>query len=420
MQHSEKTNGRLTYYLQLLGPGLLFAGAAVGVSHLVQSTRAGADYGFALVWAVVLANILKYPFFQFGPRYAAATGESLIDGYKKQGSLVLAIFVLVTLGTMFTVQAAVTIVTAALLTNILGFGDPLSWSIVLLISCSVLLAIGQYRLLDSLIKVVIVILTVSTIIALFAVMTRENQFSTVLANSTFLWTQKEVLFLIALMGWMPAPIDISVWHSLWTLEKKKITTGSGVKSTLFDFNVGYIGTAILALCFLSLGALVMYGSGEPFSGSAATFAGQLIKLYTTSLGEAAWVIIAIAALTTMFSTTITCLDAYPRVMSRTVIAVFPQYELKHAKKLYWVFISITIIGALIILKSFSGSLKSLVDLATILSFLTAPVLAFMNYRLVTSSFMPDEHKPGMILRIWSFLGMVFLLGFCVLFLRSFM
>jgi len=29
--------------LKSLGPGLLFAGAAVGVSHLVQSTRAGAD-----------------------------------------------------------------------------------------------------------------------------------------------------------------------------------------------------------------------------------------------------------------------------------------------------------------------------------------------------------------------------------------
>ena len=28
-----------------LGPGLLFAGAAIGVSQLVQATRAGADWG---------------------------------------------------------------------------------------------------------------------------------------------------------------------------------------------------------------------------------------------------------------------------------------------------------------------------------------------------------------------------------------
>jgi hypothetical protein len=35
-----------TSFLQSLGPGLLFAGAAIGVSHLVQSTKAGAEFGF--------------------------------------------------------------------------------------------------------------------------------------------------------------------------------------------------------------------------------------------------------------------------------------------------------------------------------------------------------------------------------------
>lgn len=49
--------------LKKLGPGLLFAGAAIGVSHLVQSTRAGADFGFSLLWVLILSNIIKYPFF---------------------------------------------------------------------------------------------------------------------------------------------------------------------------------------------------------------------------------------------------------------------------------------------------------------------------------------------------------------------
>ena len=63
-------------YLKSLGPGLLWAATAIGVSHLVQSTRAGAAYGFALVWVVVAANLLKYPLFEAGPRYAVATGKS--------------------------------------------------------------------------------------------------------------------------------------------------------------------------------------------------------------------------------------------------------------------------------------------------------------------------------------------------------
>jgi len=52
-----------------LGPGLILAAAAIGVSHLVQSTRAGALYGFTLIGAIVIANLTKYPFLVFGPGY---------------------------------------------------------------------------------------------------------------------------------------------------------------------------------------------------------------------------------------------------------------------------------------------------------------------------------------------------------------
>lgn len=60
-------------FFKALGPGIIFAGTSVGVSHIVHSTRAGANYGFTLLGLVVLINILKYPFFEFGPRYVTAT-----------------------------------------------------------------------------------------------------------------------------------------------------------------------------------------------------------------------------------------------------------------------------------------------------------------------------------------------------------
>ena len=73
-------------FLRSLGPGLLFAGTAVGVSHLVQATRAGADFGLTLLWLVILANVLKYPAFESGARYAAATGTSLLEGYRVEAA----------------------------------------------------------------------------------------------------------------------------------------------------------------------------------------------------------------------------------------------------------------------------------------------------------------------------------------------
>ena len=60
--------------LEVLGPGLLMAGAAIGVSHLVQATRAGADYGYQLIGLVLLVNVLKYPFFEYGHRYPRRDG----------------------------------------------------------------------------------------------------------------------------------------------------------------------------------------------------------------------------------------------------------------------------------------------------------------------------------------------------------
>ena len=47
----------MIHKIKNLGPGLLFAGAAIGVSHLVQSTRAGADFGLGLLWALLLVNL---------------------------------------------------------------------------------------------------------------------------------------------------------------------------------------------------------------------------------------------------------------------------------------------------------------------------------------------------------------------------
>ena len=144
--------------LKKLGPGLLFAGAAIGVSHLVQSTRAGADFGFGLLWALLISIILKYPFFQFGSRFALATKTSLLDGYYRLGKIYLLIFFIISIGTIFTIQTAVTIVTASLATTILGGSQNLVMlSTIITLLCFLLLIIGSYKLLDSLIKIIILV-----------------------------------------------------------------------------------------------------------------------------------------------------------------------------------------------------------------------------------------------------------------------
>ncbi|MDO5971659.1 Nramp family divalent metal transporter [Flavivirga aquimarina] len=405
--------------LKNLGPGLLFAGAAVGVSHLVQSTRAGADFGLGLLWALLLVNIFKYPFFQFGPRYATATGESLLDGYKKLGRGVLATYYVLNLATMFTIQTAVTIVTAGLASSLFGNLETASisgtevWTIIITSVCLLLLLIGKYKLLDKLMKVIIITLTISTLIAVSMALNNATpmSFKQILPDNSV-----EIAFLIAFMGWMPAPLDISVWHSVWTIEKKKDTKVYGSKSALFDFNVGYIGTIILGIGFLLLGALVMFNSSETFSSSAGKFSNQLINMYKTSLGGWSWayIIIGIAAFTTMFSTTLTTLDASPRVMAKTTQLLFG----KNSKLTYKFWIALLATGTIVIFIFFASEMGFLIKVATILSFITAPFYAIINYILISSKHTPKDWQPSKLLHILSWLGISFLIGFSIWYLTT--
>ncbi|WP_457610818.1 Nramp family divalent metal transporter [Lutibacter sp.] len=405
-------NKAKTNWLKKLGPGLLFAGAAIGVSHLVQSTRAGADFGFGLIWALVLIHIVKYPFFQFGPRYATATGESLLDGYKRLGKGVLIAYFILNLATMFTIQAAVTIVTAGLAANLFGVTtNPIIWSIIITLICFTLLIIGKYKLLDNLMKIIIITLTLSTIIALI-IAAYETQ-------STYNFTQVlpkgslEIGFLIAFLGWMPAPLDVSIWQSLWAIEKQKDKSNEfTTKQAIFDFNIGFVATLILGICFVSLGAIVMYHSGEIFSGSAMQFSKQLISLYTKNLGSGTTIFIAAAAFTTMFSTTITTLDASPRAMTKT----FDLLTGKSYKNMYWFWISFLAIGTISILIFFMSEMGVLIKIATILSFLTAPFFAIINYILISGKHTPKKWRPSLYLKILSWFGILFLISFSIWYL----
>lgn len=400
-------------FLKKLGPGILFAGAAIGVSHLVQSTKAGADFGFGLVWALLLVNLFKFPFFQYGPKYANATGESLLEGYKKLGTNILYFYVIISLATMFTIQTAVTIVTAgiasSLTNNIISVEQ---WTIIILIVCSVLLYFGKYKMLDKMIKIVISILALSTILATYLAF---NNFSYDFNLSQVLPKNNvEIAFLIAFMGWMPAPLDISVWHSIWTIEKNKSDGIQEMKTTLFDFNIGYFGTIILGISFVLLGYFVMNGSNLSFSGSATTFATQLIEMYTSTFGSWSYIIIGLATFTTMFSTTITTLDASPRAMHKAT-ELISNKKIKNGY-IYWLFF--LVIGTITIFFNFNSEMGTLVKVATIVSFITAPFYAIINYILISSSHTPKKYRPSTFMHILSTIGIFFLLGFGIWYLST--
>ncbi len=405
-----------------LGPGLLMAGAAVGVSHLVQSTRAGAVYGFGLLGLVLLANAAKYPAFRFGPEYAAVTGTSLLEGYRRQGAWALWLYAGVTLATMFTVQAAVSVVAAGLAKVLFGL-DASAPAVAagLIAACAALLALGRYRWLDRVNKIVFGVLTVSTVAATLLALPRIDWGATPFWPSFGDLGTADVFFFAALVGWMPSAIDIAVWHSLWTLARKDDAGHTPTRrDVVTDFHVGYLGTVILAVCFLTMGAAIMYGSGRTFAAGAGGFAAQVIDLYVATLGDWSRPLIAVCAFATMFSTTLAVVDGFPRALAGLSLRLrgpeAPWTAEDHApafRRAYWISLTVLAVGSVAVLFAFLTSLKAMVDLATTLSFLTAPVLAWLNHRVMHGADIPADQRPSPALRAASLAGITFLTGFAL-------
>ncbi|MCB0356372.1 MAG: Nramp family divalent metal transporter [Bdellovibrionales bacterium] len=407
---------KIKHYLSVMGPGLLMAGAAIGVSHIVQSTRAGANFGFQLAFIIVIANLFKYPFFEFGHRYSVATGQNLLNGYEKLGKPFLIGFFILNIFTSIGTMAGVTYVTGALAYNLFGqMGSVTMWSGILLLLCGGVLTIGHYKWLDHFMKVIMLILFVATLTAFFVAVVNGP-----VANKEFInpspFNIVTLPFLIALMGWMPAPVETSVWQSLWVQAKNRNQQHNmSWQEAKLDFNFGYISTAVLALIFLALGALVMNGTGTVFSDAGGTFAAQVVNLYTQSLGAWSKPIIAFAAFFTMFSTTLTCFDAYPRSLTAAFELIWKNIKFND-RRLYYFWLLWAGLGGFLVISLFVTNLKSLVDFVTIAAFLTAPIFAAMNYKLIFSDHMPTQFRPNRWIKWLCWIGLIYLFGFSLIFL----
>lgn len=411
----------ITNLLKTLGPGILFASTAIGVSHLVQSTRAGANFGFALIPFVLAANIFKYPFFEFGSRYANATGKSIIDGYNRLGKWMIWLYFLITIGSMFFVCGAVGAVTSGFLQNLFGISSWGIWATVcLFVFCTSILIAGKYKILDSMTKIIGVVLLLSTLLAFFLALVKGAAPMKAGFIPPSIWTDESMLFIVALMGWMPTAVDLSAWSSLWTIARIKQTGYKPtMKETLADFNFGYLVSAVLAICFVTLGAYVLFGTGQQLPENSAAFASDIVGLFTAFIGDWSYILIAIAGFSIMFGTCITVFDGYARSIERSSILLFQKEDKlePESNKVYIVSLLVVALGSFGIIFFLGKQLKNLVDLATTISFLIAPVIAVVNYRLVTGSHVAKEDQPKTWLRILSWLGIVFLTGFAIYYVK---
>lgn len=393
--------------LGALGPGILMATAAIGGSHLVASTQAGALFGWQLFWLIVVVNVLKYPFFRFGMEYTLATKNSLVEGYKSQGPGYFYSFIALNIIAAVVNTAGVLLLTASLLHYALPISIPvtlLCWLI--LAACLIILLLGHFKALDNVAKAIMGLLTIATITAL-VIAINNGPVAPVNYVGPSPYELAMLGFMVALMGWMPAPIEISALSSLWLKEKQaqqSVTKSQG----LFDFNVGYWLTAGLALVFFSLGALVQYGQSSNIELGGVAFAKQLIDMYALTIGEWARPLVSAIAFLCMFGTTLTVLDGYARTLNES----HKLLGFKQSKHSLNTWLILQALAGMAVILFFKSALGPMLTFAMTLAFVTTPVFAWLNFSLVRSE---PAIKHSLLLRGLTWLGLVYLVGFAMAF-----
>lgn len=406
------------------------AGAAIGVSHLVQSTRAGAMYGWGALIFVLLANLMKYPFYEYGHRYAAASGQNLIQAYRQQGKRFFVPFVLISAVSAVGSFAVDAFVAAMLLQYLWLPQVPATvLAIGVLFFCWGLIGVGRYRLFEQVTKWCVILLSVATVAAVVMAVRIvvigpwsepiTDSFSSIaleVANTTVsrrgsIFSIEALPFVIAFMGWMPGGLELSVWQSLWVqADGEDSGEATSMPEASFDFNFGYVLTVALACLFLILGTLTLPQQG--MAEEPAAFAGQLVGMYTSYIGAWAEPVIGMCAIAAIFSTTFTVVDAFPRTLEASIHELWPSTQASTLPIRGVIGFTIIVLAALL-LGLFTAGFEPLINTITIIAFVFAPFYAWLNIRSIDT--LPIEAQPKPWLSRLATVGLIYLSGFSLVF-----
>lgn len=399
--------------IRSLGPGILMATAAIGGSHLVAATQAGANYGWQLVLLILAVNIFKYPFFRAAVSFTVGSGQSLQQGYARMGRGYLVAALGVNCIAAVVNAAALLMFSASLLGYFLPVAIPIPvLSAIVLVSILFILLAGHFSAMNKIAKLIMFLLVISTLVAaVAAAVNGPVAAASYTADSP--WSVAAIGFLVVTMGWMPAPIEISAITSLW-LKRQRQTQSVTPASALFDFNLGYITTMLLALVFLALGALVLHGSGQTLASGGIGFSQQLVDLYASTIGEWSRWLIAIIAFLCIFGSALTVYDGYCRAITEAFSLLKGNADIPQ-KQFSGVLAVVAILSFAIVL-FFKSALLAMLGFAMTLAFITTPLFAWLNHRLVKTSSLDRSLQGGPWLVLLNYVGLVYLFGFLAVFL----
>ncbi|GAB4345282.1 MAG: Nramp family divalent metal transporter [Candidatus Abyssubacteria bacterium] len=404
----KKSTRGISGMLSQLGPGLIWAMMAIGQTHIILATYSGSRFAFSLLWIVVLAHLLSYPVFEYGPRYSAATGESLVDAYVRlpRGKNVLLVYFAILLATLpFLGSASLLSVSA----SVLYAGMPLIsynlWCVVIACFTVALVFAGRYKGLELACLVMSALLLLGTVAAFCYKLPKPAD---VVSGAIIpLIPAGSLVTLVALMR-MPTDAPASILHSLWALKKRDawMQEGglqAGIRKSLLDLRVGFALSLVIAIFFVSVGATVLHPRGVNLEG--VHLAMKLSQVYTETVGPWTFPLFIAVAFFTLWGSYYVTTDGAPRLAEQFLNAMLRKKSSSELSGFRVIYTLVIVLGGLLLATIVQEPLF-LIILAVSTGFIAYPIIYMLNIWAVTK-LVDKEFRPSRLNLALACVGVVY-------------
>jgi Mn2+/Fe2+ NRAMP family transporter len=202
--------------LKWLGPAFIWMLSAAGSGELLFTPRIASQYGYTLVWALVIAVLMKWFINREIGRYTVCTGETFFSGLQSVSEKNRILIWLIVIPQLVVAVAIIAGLAGAAATAILTLFNVSLWisSLLIILISSCIIALGKYKVVEKITTILAIVISLSVLTA--AISTGPDLRE--IGNGFDPKVPQDLKFdeLLSWLGFMLAGAAGLMWFSYWT------------------------------------------------------------------------------------------------------------------------------------------------------------------------------------------------------------
>ncbi len=414
--------------LRWLGPGFLWMVSAAGSGELLFTPRVGALYGYSLLWALVITVSLKWFVNREVGRFAVSTGTNLVQGFASlPGPRGWAVWAIVAPQLIVAVATIAGLAGAAASALVLVIpGDIRLWVIASIGASTALVVGGKYKGVERVAIFFALALGAASVAAALSVGPDVPELARGLAPR--ISDDVEIAEVLPWLGFMLSGAAGMVWYSFWITAKgygrgaredheadqevRNEHLRGWIRQMTLDNTIAVVGTLVIALAFLILGAELLRPEGlVPEEERVASVLGRLLG---DVWGRAGFWFMILAVFVGFWDTLLSDQDGFGRMFQAGARELrdalhLPEVWLDGDRFQRWTVIGLLAVAPTVLYLS-TGEPVGLLKLAGAIEAIHIPVVAILTLMLNRTQ-LPRVLRPGPVAITGTLVGALFFLAF---------